>query len=90
MAKEYDVAAERGHRSDWSCPRNARDSALDRHPSIVRATAKRYRSRFQGVEWRQDLTKRAIRQLRFIVDGFLTRLEYQHLVNIRDGSRNMG
>ena len=40
---------------------------------------------FREVEWRQDLTERAIRQLRFIVDGFLTRFEYQHLVNIRDG-----
>src|SRR5271163_1304774 len=26
---------------------------------------------FREVEWRQDLTERAIRQLRFIVDGFL-------------------
>jgi DNA-binding PadR family transcriptional regulator len=40
---------------------------------------------FREVEWRQDLTERAIRQLRFIVDGFLTRFEYQHLVNIHEG-----
>jgi hypothetical protein len=39
---------------------------------------------FRDVERRQDMTERAIRQLRFIVDGFLTRFEYQHLLNIRD------
>jgi hypothetical protein len=37
---------------------------------------------FREVERRQDLTEQAIRQLRFIVDGFLTRDEYQHLLNI--------
>ena len=85
MTKEF-VAAKRGHRSDWSCPTGARDSAVDRHASVGRETTRRYCSGFQGrVEWRQDLTERAIHQLRFIVDGFLTRFEYQHLVNIRDG-----
>jgi hypothetical protein len=39
---------------------------------------------FRDVERRQELTERAIRQLRFIVDGFLTRDEYKHLLNIRD------
>ena len=40
---------------------------------------------FREMEWRQDITERAIRQLRFIVDGFFTPFEYQHMVNIRDG-----
>jgi DNA-binding PadR family transcriptional regulator len=40
---------------------------------------------FREVGRRQDLTERAIRQLRFIVDGFLTRSEYKHLLNIRSG-----
>jgi DNA-binding PadR family transcriptional regulator len=39
--------------------------------------------RFREVERRQDFTERAIRQLRFIVDGFLTRDEYKHLLNIQ-------
>jgi hypothetical protein len=39
---------------------------------------------FREVERRQTLAERAIRQLRFIVDGFLTRDEYKHLINIRD------
>ena len=39
---------------------------------------------FREVERRQTLAEQAIRQLRFIVDGFLTRDEYQHLINIRE------
>jgi hypothetical protein len=38
---------------------------------------------FRTVERRQTLSE-AIAQLRFIVDGFLTRDEYQHLLNIRN------
>jgi hypothetical protein len=38
---------------------------------------------FRAVERRQMLNEEAIAQLRFIVDGFLTRDEYQHLINIR-------
>ena len=40
---------------------------------------------FREVEWRQDLTERAIRQLRFIMGGFLMRFEYQHLISIYEG-----
>jgi hypothetical protein len=39
---------------------------------------------FRAVERRQTLNEEAIAQLRFIVDGFLTRDEYQHLLNIRN------
>ena len=39
---------------------------------------------FRAVERRQMLNEEAIAQLRFIVDGFLTRDEYQHLINIRN------
>jgi hypothetical protein len=39
---------------------------------------------FREVQRRQEINERAILQLRFIVDGFLTRFEYQHLRNIRD------
>jgi len=39
----------------------------------------------ERVERRQDLTEKEIRQLRFIVDGFLTRYEYHHLRNILNG-----
>jgi hypothetical protein len=38
---------------------------------------------FRAVERRQEMNEQAIAQLRFIVDGFLTRGEYQHLLNIR-------
>jgi hypothetical protein len=38
---------------------------------------------FRAVQRRQDMNEQAIAQLRFIVDGFLTRAEYQHLLNIR-------
>jgi DNA-binding PadR family transcriptional regulator len=73
------------HRSDWSCPHGAHDSAwIATHLSSARLPGG-IALAFREVEWRQDLTERAIHQLRFIVDGFLTRFEYQHLVNIRDG-----
>jgi hypothetical protein len=42
---------------------------------------------FRAVERRQELNERAIQQLRFIVDGFLTRDEYQHLKNIKKGKQ---
>lgn len=38
---------------------------------------------FRGVQRRQILTEQAIAQLRFIVEGFLTRDEYRHLENIQ-------
>src|SRR5438876_221851 len=37
---------------------------------------------FRQVQRRQDLNEAAINQLRFIVDGFLTHPEYEHLLNI--------
>ena len=41
---------------------------------------------FREVQRRQELNEQAISQLRFIVNGFLTRPEYEHLRNIRDNS----
>ena len=38
---------------------------------------------FRAVQRRQILTERAISQLRFIVEGFLTQGEYSHLENIQ-------
>jgi DNA-binding PadR family transcriptional regulator len=38
---------------------------------------------FRAVERRQRLNEDAIAQLRFIVEGFVTRDEYNHLLNIR-------
>ena len=37
---------------------------------------------FRGVQQRQLMTERNLEQLRFIVEGFLTRDEYNHLKNI--------
>ncbi len=39
---------------------------------------------FRDVQRRQELNEQAITQLRFVVEGTLTRHEYQHLLNIRD------
>jgi hypothetical protein len=38
---------------------------------------------FREVRRRQELTEQAVTQLRFIVEAFLTRGEYNHLLNIR-------
>jgi hypothetical protein len=38
---------------------------------------------FRAVQRRQEMNEQAIAQLRFIVDGFVTPGEYQHLLNIR-------
>jgi hypothetical protein len=42
---------------------------------------------FTRIERRQNLTEEAVRQLRFIVDGFLTRFEFEHLLAIKRGDR---
>jgi len=44
---------------------------------------------FRAVQRRQEMSEQAIAQLRFIVDGFVTHGEYQHLLNIRNNTEYM-
>jgi hypothetical protein len=76
--KEY-VAAARRYRCCSSCPRGAGDLPLDRYAPVVRATAWRYRSWLPGNGATSD-SPASVHSGRF-----LTRLEDQQLVEIRDG-----